>query len=89
VKVSDKEITAIASFLGMPENEFIQQYTRLRANRRGLSLIDQADGACIFLDGQDCKIQPVKPQQCHDFPNAWNFPGWRDICMATEIPVAK
>lgn len=89
VKVSDKEITAIASFLGMPENEFIQQYTRLRANRRGLSLIDQADGACIFLDGQDCKIQPVKPQQCHDFPNAWNFPGWRDICMATEIPAAK
>jgi Fe-S-cluster containining protein len=89
VKVSDKEITAIASFLGMPENEFIQQYTRLRANRRGLSLIDQADGACIFLDGQDCKIQPVKPQQCRDFPNAWNFLGWRDICMATEIPAAK
>ena len=89
VKVSDKEITAIASFLGMPENEFIQQYTRLRANRRGLSLTDQADGACIFLDGQECKIQPVKPQQCCDFPNAWNFPGWRDICMATEIPAAK
>jgi Fe-S-cluster containining protein len=89
VKVSDKEITAIASFLGMPENEFIQQYTRLRTNRRGLSLIDQADGACIFLDGQDCKIQPVKPQQCRDFPNAWNFPGWRDICMATEVPAAK
>jgi len=89
VKVSDKEITAIASFLGMPENEFIQQYTRLRANRRGLSLIDQSDGACIFLDGQDCKIQPVKPQQCREFPNAWNFPGWRDICMATEIPAAE
>ena len=89
VKVSDKEITAIASFLEMPENEFIQQYTRLRANRRSLSLIDQSDGACIFLDGQDCKIQPVKPQQCREFPNAWNFPGWRDICMATEIPAAK
>ncbi|NBT90581.1 MAG: YkgJ family cysteine cluster protein, partial [Verrucomicrobia bacterium] len=43
------------------------------------------DGACIFLEGQDCRIQPVKPQQCRDFPNAWNFPGWRDICMATEI----
>ncbi|NCY21555.1 YkgJ family cysteine cluster protein, partial [bacterium] len=86
VKVSDKEITAIASFLEIPEELFIEQYTRLRANRRGLSLIDQTDGACIFLDGQDCKIQSVKPQQCRDFPNAWNFPGWRDICMATEIP---
>ena len=85
VKVSDKEITAIASFLKMPEELFIEQYTRLRANRCGLSLIDQPDGACIFLDGQDCKIQSVKPLQCRGFPNAWNFPGWRDICMATEI----
>ncbi|NBS15119.1 MAG: YkgJ family cysteine cluster protein [Verrucomicrobia bacterium] len=86
VKVSEKEISAMAGFLQMPEDVFIQQYTRLRANRRGLSLIDQPDGACIFLEGQDCKIQSVKPQQCRDFPNAWNFPGWRDICMATEIP---
>ena len=43
------------------------------------------DGACIFLEGQDCKIQPVKPQQCRGFPNAWNFPGWREVCEATEI----
>jgi len=85
VKVSDREITAIASFLKMPEELFIEQFTRLRANRRGLSLIDQPDGACIFLDGQDCKIQSVKPLQCRGFPNAWNFPGWRDICMATEV----
>ena len=85
VKVSDKEITSIASYLKMPEELFIEQYTRLRANRRGLSLIDQPDGACIFLDGQDCKIQSVKPLQCRGFPNAWNFPGWRDICMATEV----
>ena len=85
VKVSDKEITAISRHLGLEEDDFIQQYTRLRSDRRGLSLIDQPDGACIFLDGQDCRIQPVKPQQCRDFPNSWNFPGWRDICMATEI----
>ena len=86
MKVSEKEIAAISRHLGLEENVFIQQYTRLRSDRRGLSLIDQPDGACIFLDGQDCRIQPVKPQQCRDFPNAWNFPGWRDICMATEIP---
>ena len=85
VKVSEKEIAAISRHLGLEENVFIQQYTRLRSDRRGLSLIDQPDGACIFLDGQDCRIQPVKPQQCRDFPNAWNFPGWRDICMAIEV----
>ena len=85
VKLSEKEITAISRHLGLEEDEFIQKYTRLRSDRRGLSLVDQPDGACIFLDGQDCRIQLVKPRQCRDFPNAWNFPGWRDICMATEI----
>ncbi|NDF99516.1 MAG: YkgJ family cysteine cluster protein [Chitinophagia bacterium] len=85
VKVTEKEISIISRHLGLGEDDFIQRYTRLRADRRGLSLIDQPDGACIFLEGQDCQIQPVKPQQCRDFPNAWNFPGWRDICMATEI----
>jgi hypothetical protein len=85
VKVSDSEISAIASFLKMKQDLFIEKYTRLRSDRRGLSLIDQPDGACIFLDGQDCQIQPVKPNQCRGFPNAWNFPGWRDICQATEI----
>ena len=84
MKVTEAEISAISRHLGLAEDDFIQRYTRLRADRRGLSLIDQPDGACIFLDGQDCRIQPVKPQQCRDFPNAWNFPGWRDICMATE-----
>jgi Fe-S-cluster containining protein len=85
VKVSDSEISAIASFLKMKQDLFIEKYTRLRTDRRGLSLIDQPDGACIFLDGQDCQIQSVKPDQCRGFPNAWNFPGWRDICQATEI----
>ncbi len=85
VKVSDSEISAIASFLKMKQDLFIEKYTRLRSDRHGLSLIDQPDGACIFLDGQDCQIQSVKPDQCRGFPNAWNFPGWRDICQATEI----
>ena len=85
MKVTAAEISAISEHLDLKEDDFIQHYTRLRADRRGLSLIDQPDGACIFLEGQDCRIQPVKPQQCRDFPNAWNFPGWRDICMATEI----
>jgi hypothetical protein len=30
-------------------------------------------------------VQAVKPQQCRDFPNLWNFPGFEKICRA--IPV--
>ncbi len=76
------EITSIAAFLGVGESEFIQQFTRLRADRQGLALMDQMDGSCIFLQGRDCRIQSVKPQQCRDFPNRWNFPGFENTCRA-------
>ena len=86
VKLSDAEVESIAGFLGMDPGIFIERFTRLRADRLGLSLIDRADHSCIFLEGRDCRINEVKPQQCRDFPNKWNFPGWRQVCEA--IPVA-
>jgi len=86
VKITDSDIAAIAAFLGLEEEAFIQTHTRLRPNRDGLALIDQPDGACIFLEGRDCRVQPVKPHQCTGFPNTWNFPGWRDVCEAVEMP---
>jgi Fe-S-cluster containining protein len=86
VRATEGEIRAIAVFLSMEEDAFIQEYTRLEPNRQGLALIDQADGACFFLKENDCSIQAVKPQQCKDFPNGWNFPGWREVCEAIEVP---
>ncbi len=85
VKLTDADITAISSFLGLTDFEFIEQFTRLRPRRDGLALTDQPDGACIFLEGRDCRIQPVKPIQCGGFPNTWNFPGWREVCEAIEV----
>lgn len=89
MKVSEEEIGRIATFLGLEENDFIERYTRLRPERNGLALIDQDDGACFFLKDNACSIQSVKPQQCIDFPNKWNFPGWRDICQAIPVPTEK
>ena len=89
VKLSAPDIAAIAAFLETTEHDFIQRFTRLRPRRDGLALIDQPDGACIFLDGRDCRIQPVKPAQCRGFPNEWNFPGWREVCEAQEIPPGR
>lgn len=66
----------------MAEFDFIQQYTRLSHDRQGLALQEQPGGECIFLEGQDCAVQPVKPQQCRDFPNLWNFPGFEKVCRA-------
>ncbi len=87
VRVTEEEVLSIASHVGMEEGAFIQEFTRLRPNRGGLALIDRADGACFFLEGNECSIQSVKPQQCKDFPNSWNFPGWREVCEAIEVPV--
>ena len=72
----------MAAFKGITEGAFITQYTRLRADRRGLALADKPNGECIFLEGIDCAVQPVKPQQCRDFPNLWNFPGFEKECRA-------
>ncbi len=83
VRVTDAEIARLAAFKGMSEHDFVQRFTRLRADRRGLILEEKPDGSCIFLNGNDCSVQPVKPQQCRDFPNVWNFPGFEKTCQAT------
>ncbi|HCN27730.1 MAG TPA: zinc/iron-chelating domain-containing protein [Verrucomicrobiales bacterium] len=86
INITAAEAAAIAAFLGIPEQDFIQNHTRLNANRTGLSIVDKPDGSCLFLEGVNtCLIQPVKPAQCSGFPNEWNFPGWRDQCEAVEV----
>lgn len=82
VELSDAEISRLAEFVELDERVFVARYTRLRADRRGLVLEEAPDGACVFLDGRDCRVQPVKPRQCRDFPNRWSFPGFEKLCRA-------
>jgi Fe-S-cluster containining protein len=91
VRLTGEEITRLAAFQQLSEFDFIQQFTRLTGDRRGLALKDQEGGACIFLEGESCAVQSVKPQQCRDFPNLWNFPGFEKICHALpkELPEAE
>jgi uncharacterized protein len=89
VRLSDDEISALAKFKGLSELDFIQEFTRLRADRRGLSLKDKPNGECVFLEGNDCAVQAVKPQQCRGFPNLWNFPGFQESCRAIPRRVSE
>lgn len=89
VRVTDSEIAVMAKHLGLPELEFIERYMRLRGDRRGIALKDQGDGACIFLEDGGCRVQPVKPQQCRDFPNVWRFPGFERICQARPVEMGE
>ena len=87
VPVSAAEISRIAAFLDLSDEAFIERYTDVRLTRTGLTLVSKPDHECIFLDGIDCSIQPVKPDQCAGFPNLWNFPGWRETCEAIPVPI--
>ena len=88
VKITAEESESIAAFLGERVEAFIQKFTRLRHNRRGLALVERPNHECVFLDGLDCRIQPVKPHQCRGFPNLWNFPGFQSHCQATPEEVS-
>lgn len=88
VRLTGVEIGRMAAFLGMTEDEFIQRHTRLDRARTGLALSDRADGSCTFLEGKDCQINAVKPEQCRGFPNLWNFPGFKEMCQARPHEVS-
>jgi Fe-S-cluster containining protein len=89
VRLNDEEITRMTAFKKMSEHDFIQRYTRLRQDWQGLALQDKPNGECIFLEGNDCALQVVKPQQCREFPNLWNFPGFQKICQAIPCMVSE
>ncbi len=89
VRLSEKEIARLAAFKQLSEFEFIQQFTRLTTGKRGLALLDKPNGECIFLEGNDCSVQAIKPQQCRDFPNLWNFPGFEKLCKALPTIVSS
>lgn len=85
VRLTAADIDALAAELGLPVDAFTQRYTCLTADRQGLSLVDQANGDCVFLEADaSCRVQDAKPQQCRDFPLGWRYEGYERVC-----PVAR
>ncbi|VGO19449.1 YkgJ family cysteine cluster protein [Pontiella sulfatireligans] len=74
VLLTDEDVASMASGLGLPEQEFIEQHTRLAPNRQQLALLDQPDGSCEFLEGDRCRVYASRPVQCRSFPYAWSVP---------------
>jgi Fe-S-cluster containining protein len=89
VRLEAGEAARIAGFLGLSEAEFIERHTRLRSDRRGLSLIEKPNHECVMLKKGACRIHEVKPVQCAGFPNQWNFSGWQKECEAMPIPMTE
>ncbi|MDD2599045.1 MAG: YkgJ family cysteine cluster protein [Kiritimatiellae bacterium] len=72
VLLAEGEDEKIAAFLNLDIYQFIEQYTEVVISRQQLTLTEQANGRCIFLqDDNLCRIQAVKPIQCTSFPYEW------------------
>lgn len=67
VWVTDRELEAIAGFLGQPLGEVRELYSRRARGRR--SLRERANGDCVFWHREKgCTIYPVRPPQCRSWP---------------------
>ena len=75
VLLTQEDIVALASYLGLSQEELIQRYTVLASNRAQLSLAEREDGVCVFLDGNECRVYDARPAQCRDFPSKWSVSG--------------
>jgi uncharacterized protein len=86
VRLEGDEPDRMAAFLGLTVPDFTRAYTRLTRDRAALSLVERADGACVFLaaDGDACLVHAVKPRQCREFPRRWAFAGYERVCAAAR-----
>lgn len=76
VLLTEEDVARLAIASGITEEQFIARFAVLAANRRQLSLADQADGSCILLaeDGR-CSLYEARPGQCRAFPFSWRVAG--------------
>lgn len=88
VHVTREDCDRIAEYLFMDVRSFIYAYTRVTETRGGLSLVENDDNSCVFLEADNaCMINDVKPAQCKSFPLKWSFSGWEEICAAVREEV--
>lgn len=68
VWVTEEEIARIAAFLKLGVAQFTKQYCR--SVLWHVSLKERANGECVLLSPEGCRIYPARPLQC------WTFPFW-------------
>ena len=84
---SPEEATAIAEFLKIPLEEFLQKHTHRIGNR--LSLREHPRNYdCVFLKEKRCTIYEVRPKQCRTFPwwseNLESQESWKETAARCE-----
>jgi uncharacterized protein len=65
ILVTPAEMNALAEFLGLSREELARRY--LISSPLGLQVAAR-NGACIFLEDKRCRVHPVKPRICREWP---------------------
>jgi len=84
VWVSAEEIHCLAQHLNMSVEQFQACYLRTVGDR--WSLVERANGDCIFLHPQTrrCQVYPARPKQCRSWPfwlaNLRSPADWEYVC---------
>lgn len=90
MRLTPDDIAALSRALNMTETAFVNAFTRLTKDRRGLSLTENTDGSCIFLNAAGtCRMNDSKPAQCRNFPMGWSFTGYEELCKAARADRQK
>jgi len=87
VRIFPDEAQRIGEFLGIPLAEFLEEYTRepdlAEDAAAGIRWLVDKPGPlreCVFFEENACRIHPVKPQRCRDFPLKWRTPDAFNYC---------
>jgi hypothetical protein len=85
VWVNQAEIAELARRMGVEADEFERKYVRKVGVRK--SLVEFANGDCVFFDGQSrkCTVYEARPRQCRTWPfwrsNLRTPEDWQHTCQ--------
>jgi Fe-S-cluster containining protein len=65
IYVKPQEVEDMAAFLGLDVEEFISRYVDCSAQGSHLGV---QDGVCVFMEDNRCRVHPVKPFICRQWP---------------------
>jgi Fe-S-cluster containining protein len=92
VELAERDIAALARFLGIREKDFLEQYT-MQGSEGELILKRTEKEGCVFLDGNDCTVYEARPGNCDRFPHLLRGSGsipsrmWQFVDRATYCPI--
>lgn len=83
VRLTDADVDALATDLGLSVEAFIEAYTDLSPTRSGLVLKGDTSAPCQFLTADNlCRVHRARPQQCRDYPVRWRSEAIEAVCEA-------